>query len=154
MRIDISHLFAALLVMLTTSSGALSNNMQGGITVYVESGPRAVIAFLPPLMQNMKASGAATAQANVNSAIESTKRCLGKDDISYQIVFADRIVVRSPGRDEAFNVGHFAPLVGALLLRENTNARILFAGGGPEALRQVLQSAASEYFERKCRAER
>jgi len=48
-------------------------------------------------------------------------------------------------------VKHFAPLAGALLLRPGSNARILFAGGGPEALAQMLRPAASEYFGKRCK---
>ena len=43
-----------------------------------------------------------------------------------------------------------APLVGALLVGPGTNARILFAGAGPEALVQLLPSAASKYFGKEC----
>jgi hypothetical protein len=74
---------------------------------------------------------------------------LGKSYASYKVVFAERIVVRSPGRTETFELGR-AQLVGALLLRPSANARIVFAGGGPEALVQLLPSAASEYFGKAC----
>jgi hypothetical protein len=68
------------------------------------------------------------------------------------VVFAQRIVVRSREGEEVFEVGDFAPLVGALLLRPHTNPRILFATG-PEALDQMLQRTASEYFDGRCKAD-
>jgi hypothetical protein len=71
--------------------------------------------------------------------------------VSYRTVFAERIVVRWVGHEETFAVGDFAPLVGALLLRPGSNARILFAGGGPAALAQMLQSTAREYFGKRCK---
>ncbi len=88
----------------------------------------------------------------MRSALENTKLCLGEDHGSYQVVFADRIVVRWYGREEVFQVKDFVPLVGALLVRPGSNARILFAGGGPEALERMLPAAASAYFGGKCDA--
>jgi len=85
-------------------------------------------------------------------AIENTRLCLGEDQVSYRVVFGERAVVRSLGREETFDVGDFAPLVGALFLRPEASARILFAGGGPEALAQMLSSAARDYFHGGCTA--
>jgi hypothetical protein len=151
MRDRVSNLLLALLVLLAASTSALPHNTEDVVTAYVEGSMTAVIAFLPLSMQDSQVSAAAEAQASVRLAIEDTKRCLGEDDVSYRVVFAERIVVRSPAREETFDIGYFAPLVGALLLRPGTNARILFAGGGPEALAQTLRSAASEYFQRRCK---
>ena len=132
------------------SPGVLPQGTEDVVTAYIEGDKTAVIAFLPPSLHDSQDKGAAEAQERVKSAIEDTKLCLGEDDVSYQVVFAERVVVRSIGREETFEVGHFAPLVGALLLRPGRNARILFAGGGPEALAQLLRSAASEYFGKRC----
>jgi hypothetical protein len=77
-------------------------------------------------------------------------RCLGEESVSYHRIFADRIVIRWFGGEEVFDVGQISPLVGALLFRPGSNPRILFAGGGPEALGQMLPRAASEYFGKKC----
>src|SRR5215470_1490768 len=151
MKYGVLHLLLAVLVLLTASQGVLSRNVADGVTAQVEAGRRAVIAFLPPSMQNLENRGAAEAQARVTSAVENTKLCLGDNDVSYWVVFADRIVVRSLGREETFDVGDFAPLVGAVLLRADASPRILFAGGGPEALPRMLQSAAGEYFGRGCK---
>lgn len=134
----------ALLLVLASSVLAVGASAQAPLTVYVAGNSPTVVAFLPP---SFKAD--AQAQALVRSAVQETKRCLGNSDISYRVVFAERIVVRSPGRDETFELGR-AQLVGALLLRPNTNSRIVFAGGGPEALVHLLPSAASEYFGKPC----
>ena len=101
-------------------------------------------------MHDSKVSGASDAKMRVGSAIDSLKRCLSEDHVSYQVVFAERIVVRSLGREETFELGIHS-LVGALLLRPGSNARILFAGGGPEALATMLGPAATEYFGERCR---
>lgn len=60
-----------------------------------------------------------------------------------------RIVVRWRKGDETFELGN-SGLVGALLLRPGANARILFAGGGPEALSRLLIPALGEYFGKGC----
>lgn len=152
MKYDVSHLLPVLLVLVATSTGALSRDMEEGGTVSVAGDPRAVIAFLPPSMRDPETRGAAEAQASVRSAIESTRRCLGEVGVSYHVVFADRIAVRLRERDETFDVGDLAPLVGALLIREDSNVRIMYAGGGPEALPRMLRSAAGRYFGRECPA--
>ena len=102
-------------------------------------------------MQDLQDKGAAEARERVRSALENAKLCLGEETVSYRVVFADCIVVRSPEREEIFEVSPFAPLVGALLVRPGWTPRILFAGGGPEALTQMLRSAASEYFGKRCK---
>ena len=122
-----------------------------GMTAYVEGDRAAVIAFLPPSMQVSHGEGATEAEALVRLALQNTETCLAEDRISYRVAFVRRIVVRSREGEETFEVGDFAPLVGALLLRPQTNARILFATG-PEALARMLRPAASEYFDRKCKA--
>jgi hypothetical protein len=141
----------ALLVLLAISQGALPRSVEEVVTAHLERDKTAVIAFLPPSMQDSQDKGAAEAQERVRSALESARLCLGEDTVSYRIVFADRIVVRSLGREEIFEVSPFAPLVGALLVRPGWTPRILFAGGGPEALTQMLRSAASEYFGKRCK---
>lgn len=93
----------------------------------------------------------AAAREQVKAALADVKECLGPDDVSYRLVFADRIDVHSHGHDEIFEVRYFAPLVGALLLRPDRNPRILYAGGGPQALAQMLRLAAGEYFGRTCK---
>ena len=146
-----SKLLPALLVLLAVSQAALPKSPEEVVTANVEGDKTAVIAFLPPSIQDSRVKGAAEAQERVRSAVEDVRLCLGDDTVSYRVVFADRILVRSPGREETFEVSHFAPLVGALLLRPGWTPRILFAGGGPEALTQMLRSAASEYFGKRCK---
>ena len=152
-RCNRSNLLLVLLVLLTASAGALPQSTEDVVTAYIEGDKAAVIAFLPPSMHDAQTEGAAEVQERVRSAIENTKLCLGEDYVSYQVVFAQRIVARSLGREETFEVGHFAPLVGALLLRPGWNARILFAGGGADALAQMLRPAVSEYFGKRCKAD-
>ena len=145
-----SNRLLALLLSLAASCGAFGQSSREPVTAYVEADKASVLVFLPPSIEDPRGRGAAAAQANAASAIENTKTCLGKDYASYRVVFAERIVVRSAGREEVFEVGHFSPLAGALLLRHGSNVRILFAGGGPEALTQMLRLAASEYFGKRC----
>ena len=140
----------ALLGLLTASSGAFPQTMENMVAVHVDGDQSAVIAFLPPSMQDSQDRDAAEAQERVGSAIESIKRCLGDGHIAYQVVFAERIAVRSRGHEETFELGHTVPLVGALLLRPGSHARILFAGGGPEALVRMLLPVAREYFGQRC----
>ena len=144
------NLLLALLVLLTASCSALRQSTTDVVTKYVDLDRPTVVAFLRPSTQDSLNADATASKEQVRSAIESTKMCLGQDFASYQIVITDRIVVRSPGGEESFELGHFAPLAGALLLRPGSNARILFAGGGPEALERMLRPAASEYFDKKC----
>lgn len=76
------------------------------------------------------------------SAVESAKRCPGEHRADYRVVFADRIVVRSRAVDQTLAVA----LVGVLLLRPGWNSRIVFAGGGPEAVAPLLEQESREYF--------
>ena len=152
MRYATSKLGLALLGLLITSDAALPETAEDSVTAYVDGDREAVIAFLPPSMQNSQDRDAAEAQDRVASAVESVKQCLDEDHVYYRVVFADRIVVRSLKGDEAFDLNHLVPLVGALLLRPDSNARILFAGGGPEALVQLLRQSAKDYFGKNCGA--
>ncbi len=83
-------------------------------------------------------------------ALERARLCLGNDYASYRLVVADRIVVRTPEREDSLDIAHAAPLVGALLARPNANPRLVFAGGGPEALEGMLRRAVTDYFARAC----
>lgn len=144
MRFNRSSVALPLLLALANSALAAGPSVQAPVTVQVAGNRPTVVAFLPPSFK-----AAAQAKELVKSAVQDTKLCLGKGYATYQVVFAERIVVRSQGRKETFELGR-APLVGALLLRPGANARIVFAGGGPEALGQLLPSAASEYFGKAC----
>ena len=152
MRYARSKLYLPLLGLLIASSGALPQAAEEPVTAYVDVDQEAVIAFLPPSMQNLQERGAAEAQDRVRWAIDSVKRCLSEDHVYYEVVFAERIVVRSRAGEESFELGRLMPLVGALLLRPDSNGRILFAGGGPEALERLLRQAAGEYFGKQCDA--
>ena len=137
---------AALLLLSALANSALAAGprAQAPVTVYVAGNGPTVIAFLPPSFKS-----AAQAQELVRSAVQRTKRCLGSSVATYQVVFAERIVVRSPRHRETFELGR-AQLVGALFLRPSANARIVFAGGGPEAMARLLPAAAGEYFGKVC----
>jgi hypothetical protein len=140
-----------LALALFVSAGALiAQGTDGVATAYLEGDRAAVIAFLPPGARDSAEPGETAARVQVQLALENAKRCLEEPEVVYRVVFADRIVIRRLGREESFQVSHFAPLAGGLLYRPGSNARILFAGGGPEALVQLLPSAASEYFRKKC----
>jgi hypothetical protein len=149
MRLSRWQLLMLVVAWLTASGAALPQRTEDIATVYIEEGEGGVIAFLPAMVRDSQDQGAIEARALVGLAIETTTRCLGEDYISYQVVFADRIVIRWPGDEESFEVGQFAPLTG-LLFRPGSSARILIAGAGPGALVQMLSAAASEYFGKRC----
>jgi hypothetical protein len=147
-----SKRYLPLLGLLIASSSALPQAAEEPVTAYVDVDQEAVVGFLPPSMQNLRDSGAAQAQDQVRWAVHSVERCLSDDHVHYEVVFAERIVVRSRAGEESFELGRLMPLVGALLLRPDSNGRILFAGGGPEALDRLLRQAAGEYFGKQCDA--
>jgi len=82
--------------------------------------------------------------------MQAVERCFGPDLADFSITFADRIVVRHADHDETFDVDGPTPLPGAVLVRPEANSRIVYAGGGPEALGPLIASAAGEFFGRKC----
>jgi len=138
-------------LLLACSALAATAEQKADVTVRVAVDKATVIAFLPPSMRNSRDYDSTAARDYVSEAMAGAKACLGKDYASYRVVFADRIVIRSQGHEQAYETRTVAPLVGALLFGPGApNARILFAGGGPEALSRMLRSAASEYFERRC----
>ena len=100
-----SNLILILLALLTVTEGALPQDTEHPITAFVDRTSTSVIAFLPPSMQDSADNAAAAAQERVRAAIRDTKLCLGEDDISYRVVFADRIVVSSPGREDSSGWG-------------------------------------------------
>jgi hypothetical protein len=153
MRYVTSKLYLTFLGCLIASNGALPRTAEEPVTAYVDVNREAVIAFLPPSMQNLQESGVVEAQNRVRWAVDSVERCLRDDHVYYEVVFAERIVVRSLAGEETFELGRLWPLVGALLLRPDSNARILFAGGGPEALERLIRQAAGEYFGKECDAD-
>jgi hypothetical protein len=149
MKFVCPSLALVLLLVLANPACAVRQIVKAPVTVYIAGNKTTVVAFLPPSLRNPREMVASQAQKRVKSAIQNTKRCLGEGYASYTVVFAERIVVRSRGSKETFELGR-TPLVGGLLLRPGANARILFAGGGPESLEQLLPSAASEYFGKAC----
>jgi len=144
------RLHLASLALLVASCTAIEHGTTDTTTTYIDLDRPTVVAFIPSSMRESRDRDAPAASEQVKAAIERTRACLGADYASYRLVFADRIVVRAPGREESFDIDNVTPLVGALLLRPDANARILFAGGGPEALRRMLRRAASDYFGKKC----
>jgi len=140
----------ALITLLTISTLALAQSPEDTRTATVDARDAVVIAFLPPAARDPNDRAATQARAHVAEAIEITKRCLGDVPVSYRSEFVDRIVIRSPEREEIFQVSQLAPLAGALLFRPGSNPRILFAGGGPDALVEMLPRAAAEYYGVTC----
>ena len=139
-----------MLALVAASCAAPEHSTTDTTTTYVDLDRPTVVAFIPRSMGEPRDGDAPAARKQVKAAIERTRACLGADYASYRLVFADRIVVRAPGREESFEIANLTPLVGALLLRPDANARILFAGGGPESLRRMLRRAASDYFGKQC----
>ncbi len=144
------RLSLASLAMLLASCAAPERGATGNVTAYVDLQGPTVVAFIPTSMPASPETGASATREQVQAAIERASACLGESFASYRLVYASRIVVRAPGREESFDIANLRPLVGALLLRPDANARILFAGGGPEALEGMLRRAASDYFGKTC----
>lgn len=110
-----------------------------------------IVAFLP---QSQRSSGEAqmpSASVYATQAMGRVKWCLGARAIAYHVVYADRIVVHRGDHDEVYEVTDNANLPGALLLSPTASPRIVFAGGGPQALVPLLRQAASDYFGTTCR---
>lgn len=151
MRNTGANLLVAALLLGASSVDLHARGTKDAATVYVAGDKAAVIGFLPLALKDSRDSDARKAHNLVSLAVANARICLGDDYANYRVVFAERIVVRSHGREQSFDLGAAAPLVGALLFEPGSpNARILFAGGGPEALIRMLQPAASEYFGRQC----
>jgi len=136
--------------LLAGSGAVVAQTTEEVTTIVVDAEGAAIIVFLPLAERDSANAADVEARAQVGLAIGNAKRCLGEGYVQYQVVFSGRIVVRWPGHEETFQVSDFAPLVGALLVRPADNPRVLFAGGGPEALIRLLPSAASEYFGMGC----
>jgi hypothetical protein len=134
----------SLSALLLASGGAPAQPSDKFITAYVDGDREAVIAFLPPSMS--RTADAAASEYPVISAVEAIRRCLSAHRADYRVVFADRIVIRSREGDEVLA----APLAGVLLLRPGSNPRIVFAGGGPEAVAPLLRQESLEYFGEDC----
>ena len=109
-----------------------------------------VVGFLPASTTRSIGTDAALERALVAQALSRTQACLGAAAVAYQLVVADRIVVHDGGRVTSFEVADMRPLAGALLLAAGSNPSVLFAGGGPESLAQVLPRAAASYFHQGC----
>jgi len=141
----------ALVIVVGLPVQALPAGPKAPVTVRVTADRATVIAFLPPAMRDARDDDSTAARDYVALAMDDLKTCLGKDYASYRVVFAERIVIRSHGREQIFDLATVAPLVGALLAEPGAaNARLLFAGGGPEALKRMLRPAASDYFAKRC----
>jgi hypothetical protein len=129
---------------------SLSAALAAETVAYIDLIGPTVVAFLPSTLQQSVSVDGIPAQQQVAAALERARVCFGTDYAVYRIIVADRIVVRSRGREESFEIASVYPLVGALMLQPEDNPRIVFAGGGPEALPRLLPQAASDYFGRQC----
>jgi hypothetical protein len=135
---------ALLLFALVASAPCISQTLDHPVTAYVDGERQAVIGLLPSSIN--RSHDAAQTEYRMVAAIERTRRCMGDQRADYRVVLADRIVLRSRGADET----HAVPMIGVLLVRPGSNARILFAGGGPETLARLLRQASQEYFGESC----
>jgi hypothetical protein len=146
-----ASIFLALLLSIAPSLDVHATGAEPPDTIYVDGDKATVIGFLPPSMNNPRDGDAREAHELVARAIANAKLCLGEDYANYRVVFAEHAVVRSHGHEQPLELGTVRSLVGALLVGpESPNARVLFAGGGPEALSRMLDPAATEYFGREC----
>ncbi len=152
MRNVTADLLLASLLPLASSCGPSQPDTTEAVTVRVEADRAAVIGFLPPAMRDSRGQDGSAAQDAVSSAIAGIRTCLGEGYASYRVVLADRVVVRSREGEQTFELGTRVPLSGALFLKPGSNPRVLFAGGGPEALGALLRPAASGYFGKPCEA--
>ena len=142
----------ALFALLSAPSRALPDTADDSNTAYVDGEREAVIAFVPIVTPGSPDGDAAEAHKLAVSAVETMKRCMGESRTDYRVVSAERIVVRLLNGDETFELDHGVALAGALLLRPGSNPRILFAGGGPEALVLLLRQESKEYLGQNCDA--
>jgi len=143
--------FVAFLLLASSTDLRAQRGAKDLATVNIDLAKPEVIGFLPPALKASRSRDAIEAENTVYLAINNVRICLGDDYANYRVVFADRIVLRSHGRERAFEVGTVSALVGALLFEPDaSNPRILFAGGGPDALLRMLVPAASEYFGKQC----
>jgi len=139
------------LLLLASVAGVSARTAKDAATVHVDVDKAAVIGFLPLGMKRPHDREAIDAENTVYRAVSNARICLGDDYATYKVVFADRIVLRWHGQTRAFDLGTAAQLVGALLFEPtDPNPRVIFAGGGPEALLKMLQPAASDYFGKQC----
>ena len=139
-----------LIVCLTGSGTALGQDAGQPATAVIDGTRAAIIIFLPPSARDAQDSEATEARASAALAIELTRRCFGRDDVSYKLLSADRMIVRLADREEIFDLWQFPSLPGAVFVRPGANPRIVVAGGGAEALERLVPSAAGDYFGRAC----
>jgi hypothetical protein len=141
---------AGLVAILVAACASSPSPATPEAVVYIDLVRPTVVVFLPTSLRQSVDADAAPLEQKVAAALERARLCLGADYAAYRTVVADRIVVRSGDRQESFEIATAAPLVGALLLQPEANPRIVFAGGGPDALRRMLPRAVRDYFDRKC----
>jgi hypothetical protein len=151
-EMDIRHarIVVGSLAALLASCAAPERGANDLVIAYVDLQQPTVVAFIPASDHESLQADTSRTEAQVTAALDDASACLGKSFASYRLVYAARIVVRSAGREDSYEIANLKPLVGALLLRPEANPRILFAGGGPEALQRMLRPAVSDYFDKQC----
>ena len=109
-----------------------------------------VVIFVPSTVRPEDLGELSGADAWAVQALQRTQVCLSDLYVFYRFMHADTIVASEGARRTSIDVGLAAPLTGALLLKPGANARVIFAGGGPPSLPDLVARAAGDYFEHPC----
>lgn len=118
-------------------------------TAYVDGQRDSLVVFLPVASKRDASLEARLARSYAQVTVEAVKQCLGEGRAEVGIAYADGIVVRRAGSEQRFDLTT-PTLPGALMVRPGASPRIVFAGGGADALRRLVTPAAAEYFGAKC----
>ncbi len=139
-----------LVAALVISTAAAAAPRQVAATAHLEGNRNVVAIFLPPPIEHSRKEGSWLARTYAETAIFAIERCLGTAYASYRVVYADRIVIGRSTDAQTFDVGQAAPLTGAILFHPGSNARVMYAGGGAQALVPLVLSATGDYFGKRC----
>lgn len=138
-------LFAVGLVASAQASGGPST-LARPVTVQVSVSGPTIIAFLPPEASQPDVEGAGEAVAHIRFAIADTRRCMGVKAVRFEIVYADRVVVKAAHVQQTFDVGSLGQGIGALLAEPGRPATVVHTEVGPSSLAHRLPQAAFEYW--------
>jgi hypothetical protein len=138
---------SATLALAATGLAAAKPAVDLVVDIYVDR--PTVLAFVPT--DDLSDAESARSRALAAQALSLASACLGRRPAMVQLVVADRIALHDGGRVSEFDIAGTAPLTGVLLAVPHANPRVLFAGGGPESLADVLPLAAASFFHQACR---
>ena len=139
-----------LVAALVVSTVATAAQRQLAVTALLEGNGNVIVIFLPPAIAHSHREDIWLARTYADTAIFAIERCLGTAYASYQVVYADRIVIGRSTDAKTFEVRQGAPLPGAILFHPGSNARVMYAGGGAQALVPLVLSASGDYFGKQC----